>query len=200
MFSSPPTIRILRTAAAILIGCQILAALPYLTWPANFIPSDVLKPVAAAWGLLSAAATILVIWPPGIKIFKDAPRENQHKKACGLVLVSFFGSAIFGFFMGYFFIWGPVSYRMHRLNSGATLNFTTQKVKYAHDLGSRSCSNSAVLVGDSFTWPRHVCGISSKNVALLRKGGAIRILGTTSNFGTLVLESEIEAPNDAKSN
>ena len=184
--------RPLQAVAALLLAAQMILFIPHMIWPENFVPSDVLQPVAVTWSLLSFSAVLAVIWPSGTEELKAAFNERRYKKACSAFLLLVIGPVFFGFCMGLWFIAGPVSYHLHRVSNSAILQTTIHRVQYADDFGPRSCRNRAVLVGDRFLWPRRVCKLLPGDMEALRKGGAIAVFGTVSNFGVLVKESNIK--------
>lgn len=185
-------LRLLQAVAALLLAGQMLVFLPHMIWPENFVPSDVLQPVAFAWGLLSFSAALVIFWPSGTAELKAALIERRHGDAIGAFLFLVGGPVFFGFCMGLWFIAGPVGYHLHRMDNSAILSATTHRVQYADDLGPRSCGNRAVLVGDWLLWPRRVCKLRSSDMEALRKGGVITVFGTVSDFGVLVSESTVE--------
>lgn len=185
-------LRPLQAVAALLLAGQMLVFLPHMIWPENFVPSDVLQPVAFAWGLLSFSAALVIFWPSGAAELKAALSERRHGDAIGAFLFLVGGPVFFGFCMGLWFIAGPVGYHLHRMDNSAILSATTHRVQYADDFGPRSCGNRAVLLGDRLLWPRRVCKLRSSDMEALRKGGVIAVFGTVSKFGVLVSESTVE--------
>jgi len=185
-------LRLLQAVAALLLAGQMLVFLPHMIWPENFVPSDVLQPVAFVWGLLSFSAALVIFWPSGTAELKAALGERRHGDAIGAFLFLVGGPVFFGFCMGLWFIAGPVGYHLHRMDNSAILSATTHRVQYADDFGPRSCGNRAVLVGDRLLWPRRVCNLRSSDMEALRKGGVITVFGTVSDFGVLVSESTVE--------
>ena len=179
--------RAYAAAVAILaLGVPAVLGLSYLVFVPAFLPSDGLSiaviPLSLVFALLCLSVALAVFVPDIAEAWNAHNYRNAVKLSLFLALAPALGAAA-----GISLLGGPLQYLMHVASTQEPTSKTA--AVYETSFGSRFCRNRITLADDRAIFRQRLCRQPASLIGVLHKGGSVRLTGSESPHGFLVLEA-----------